>query len=32
LPAVEKLKTARKIRWSIDIDPVDLYWQLNING
>jgi primosomal protein N' (replication factor Y) len=25
LPAVEKLKTARKIRWSIDIDPVDLY-------
>lgn len=25
LPAVEKLKTARKVRWSIDIDPVDLY-------
>ncbi|ORU92428.1 MAG: primosomal protein N' [Cycloclasticus sp. symbiont of Bathymodiolus heckerae] len=25
LPAIEKLKTARRIRWSIDIDPVDLY-------
>ncbi|ORU93450.1 MAG: primosomal protein N' [Cycloclasticus sp. symbiont of Poecilosclerida sp. N] len=25
LPAVEKLKLARKTRWSIDIDPVDLY-------
>ena len=24
LPAVRKLKTARKVRWSIDIDPVDM--------
>jgi primosomal protein N' (replication factor Y) len=25
LPAVEKIKSARKVRWSIDVDPVDLY-------
>ena len=25
LPAVEKLKSARKVRWSIDVDPVDLF-------
>ncbi|HFD80875.1 MAG TPA: primosomal protein N', partial [Gammaproteobacteria bacterium] len=25
LPAFEKLKEARRVRWSIDVDPVDLY-------
>ncbi|MBL4743696.1 MAG: primosomal protein N' [Cycloclasticus sp.] len=25
LPAIGQLKSARKIRWSIDIDPIDLY-------
>ena len=24
LPATRKLKMARKVRWSIDIDPVDM--------
>lgn len=25
LPKVEKLKLARKVRWSLDVDPLDLY-------
>ncbi|MDO8844357.1 primosomal protein N' [Methylicorpusculum sp.] len=25
LPALEKLASARKVRWSIDVDPIDLY-------
>ncbi len=25
LPQIEKLKLARKVRWSLDIDPVELY-------
>ncbi|MGZ8165284.1 MAG: primosomal protein N' [Methylobacter sp.] len=25
LPEIEKLKQAKKVRWSLDIDPVDLY-------
>jgi primosomal protein N' (replication factor Y) len=25
LPQISKLKEAQKIRWSLDIDPVDLY-------
>lgn len=24
-PGIEKLKLARKVRWSLDVDPVDLY-------
>ena len=25
MPEIEKLKQARKVRWSLDVDPVDLY-------
>lgn len=25
IPHIEKLKQARKIRWSLDVDPIDLY-------
>jgi len=25
LPVIEKLKLAKKVRWSLDVDPVDLY-------
>ncbi len=25
IPEIEKLKQARKIRWSVDVDPIDLY-------
>jgi primosomal protein N' (replication factor Y) len=25
MPEIEKLKQANKVRWSLDIDPVDLY-------
>jgi primosomal protein N' (replication factor Y) len=25
MPEIEKLKHARKVRWSLDVDPVDLY-------
>jgi primosomal protein N' (replication factor Y) len=25
MPEIEKLKQAKKVRWSLDIDPVDLY-------
>jgi primosomal protein N' (replication factor Y) len=25
MPAIEKLKCGQKVRWSLDIDPVDLY-------
>jgi primosomal protein N' (replication factor Y) len=25
IPEIEKLKHARKVRWSLDVDPVDLY-------
>ncbi|MDH5632459.1 MAG: primosomal protein N' [Gammaproteobacteria bacterium] len=25
LPTIENLKTGRKVRWSLDIDPIDLY-------
>lgn len=25
MPEIEKLKQARKIRWSLDVDPIDLY-------
>jgi len=25
LPAINKLKLARKVRWSLDVDPIDLY-------
>ena len=25
MPKIEKLKQARKVRWSLDIDPIDLY-------
>ena len=25
LPAIEELPEARKVRWSLDVDPTDLY-------
>jgi primosomal protein N' (replication factor Y) len=25
MPALHALKSARKVRWSLDVDPVDLY-------
>jgi len=25
MPKIEKLKQAKKVRWSLDVDPVDLY-------
>ena len=25
IPETEKLKLARKVRWSLDVDPIDLY-------
>jgi primosomal protein N' (replication factor Y) len=25
MPRIYQLKSARKVRWSIDVDPVDLY-------
>ncbi|TXL16154.1 primosomal protein N', partial [Methylococcaceae bacterium HT4] len=25
MPEIEKLKQARKVRWSLDVDPIDLY-------
>jgi primosomal protein N' (replication factor Y) len=25
MPLIEKLKQAKKVRWSLDVDPVDLY-------
>jgi primosomal protein N' (replication factor Y) len=25
MPKIEKLKLAKKVRWSLDVDPVDLY-------
>jgi primosomal protein N' (replication factor Y) len=25
LPAIRALPEARKVRWSLDVDPVDLY-------
>ena len=25
MPEIEKLKQAKKVRWSLDVDPVDLY-------
>jgi primosomal protein N' (replication factor Y) len=25
LPKLEKLKSSRKVRWSIDVDPIDLF-------
>ena len=25
MPKIEKLKSAKKVRWSLDVDPVDLY-------
>lgn len=25
VPALYELKSARKVRWSIDVDPIDLY-------
>lgn len=25
MPEIQKLKQARKIRWSLDVDPIDLY-------
>ncbi|MBT3811725.1 MAG: primosomal protein N', partial [Gammaproteobacteria bacterium] len=25
MPEIERLKQARKIRWSLDVDPIDLY-------
>jgi primosomal protein N' (replication factor Y) len=25
MPEISKLKQAKKVRWSLDVDPVDLY-------
>jgi primosomal protein N' (replication factor Y) len=25
MPEIEKIKLAKKVRWSLDVDPVDLY-------
>jgi primosomal protein N' (replication factor Y) len=25
IPEIAKLKQAKKVRWSLDVDPVDLY-------